>query len=184
MSKVKSVAVTQDKLLVQAFWIVTFSVVTAVAAIVGKIALPFTPIPLTLQTLFVLLAGAVLGKRNGAIAMFLYLVYGASGLPVFAGGAAGFAHLIGPTGGFLIAFPITAFLTGYLIEKKSGYFWTMLWMFVATIPVFIVGTIQLQAYGVDGNLLQAAIIPFIPGDILKVIAAATLYKGGMFFLKK
>ena len=79
--------------------------------------LPFTPIPITLQTLAVLLTGSALGSKRGGLAMILYLVEGAAGLPVFENGTGGLAHLIGVTGGYLWAFPIAAFVVGLLCER-------------------------------------------------------------------
>ena len=90
-----------------------FSLLTALAA---QIVIPIGLVPITGQTFAVLLTGALLGSRLGAFAMIAYLIEGASGLPFFAGGMAGLAHLLGPTGGYLIAFPAAAFITGAFAE--------------------------------------------------------------------
>src|ERR1043166_8789377 len=90
-----------------------FSLLTALAA---QIVIPVGSVPFTAQTFAVLLTGALLGSRLGAITMIVYLVEGASGLPFFRGGGAGIAHLMGPTGGYLIAFPAAAFITGAFAE--------------------------------------------------------------------
>ncbi|MDP3765716.1 MAG: biotin transporter BioY [Nanoarchaeota archaeon] len=84
-----------------------------------KIPLPFTPVPITLQTLVVLLSGAMLGPYYGALSMAVYIAVGAIGLPVFAGGASGIGVLLGPTGGYLFSYPIASFVTGKMLEKKS-----------------------------------------------------------------
>ena len=84
-----------------------------------KIPLPFTPVPITLQTLLVLMSGAMLGAYYGALAMIIYLVLGAIGLPVFAGGSSGFGALLGPSGGYLLSYPIAAFVIGKMLEKKK-----------------------------------------------------------------
>src|SRR6184192_3902740 len=86
-----------------------FSLLTALAA---QIVIPIGPVPITAQTFAVLLAGALLGSRLGAMAMIAYLIEGASGLPFFAGGSGGLPHLVGPAGGYLMAFPAAAFITG------------------------------------------------------------------------
>src|SRR5215468_1391129 len=86
--------------------VIGFSLLTALAA---QIVIPLGPIPITGQTFAVLLAGALLGSRLGAMAMIAYLIEGASGLPFFVGGSGGFFHLMGPTGGYLIAFPAAAY---------------------------------------------------------------------------
>ena len=84
-----------------------------------KIPLPFTPVPITLQTLMVLLSGAMLGAYYGALAMIIYLILGTIGLPVFAGGSSGVAALLGPTGGYLLSYPVAAFVIGYMLQKKK-----------------------------------------------------------------
>src|SRR3989339_1476470 len=81
-----------------------------------KIPLPFTPVPITLQTLVVLLSGAMLGSTYGTLAMILYVVVGALGLPVFAGGGSGIGALLGPTGGYLFSYFIAAFFIGKIVE--------------------------------------------------------------------
>ena len=91
--------------------ILAFALLTALGAFV-RIPLPFTPVPVTLQTFFVLAAGIYLGSRDAALSQLGYLAIGAVGLPVFAGGGAGFGHFLGVTGGYLIAFPIAAAMVG------------------------------------------------------------------------
>ncbi len=81
------------------------------------IQLPFSPVPITGQTMAVLLVGALLGSRRGALAVLAYIAEGLAGLPVFAGGAAGLARLFGPTGGYLVGFVAAAFLVGWLAER-------------------------------------------------------------------
>src|SRR5438067_8796539 len=97
--------------------IVSFSLFLALCAQVS-FHLPFTPVPITLQTLGVLLTGAALGSRRGALAMLVYLAEGAAGLPVFAGGSGGLIHLLGFTAGYLWSYPIAAFVVGLLCEKR------------------------------------------------------------------
>src|SRR3989338_9014662 len=84
-----------------------------------KIPLPFTPVPITLQTLVVLLSGAMLGAYYGSLSMIIYLILGAIGLPVFAGGASGIGVLFGPTGGYLFSYPVAAFVIGKMLENKK-----------------------------------------------------------------
>src|SRR3989449_3590207 len=95
--------------------VVAFSLLTALAA---QIVIPIGPIPITGQTFAVLLTGALLGSRLGAMTMIVYLIEGASGLPFFSGGTSGLLHLMGPTGGYLIAFPAAAFITGAFAEHE------------------------------------------------------------------
>src|SRR5260370_26679519 len=89
--------------------VIGFSLLTAASA---QVVIPMWPVPITGQTFAVLLTGALLGSRLGALAIIAYLIEGASGLPFFVGGHFGFAHLLGPSGGYLIAFPAAAFITG------------------------------------------------------------------------
>ena len=96
-----------------------FAALTAAVA-PFKIPLPFTPVPITLQTLAVLLSGAMLGPLYGAISMALYLIVGALGLPVFAGGASGIGSLLGPSGGYLLSYPLAAFVIGMLMKGKRA----------------------------------------------------------------
>ena len=84
-----------------------------------KIPLPFTPVPITLQTLMVLLSGAMLGAYFGALSMIIYLILGAIGLPVFAGGSSGIGALFGPSGGYLFSYPVAAFVIGFMLQKKT-----------------------------------------------------------------
>ena len=84
-----------------------------------KIPLPFTPVPITLQTLLVLMSGAMLGPYYGALAMIIYLILGAIGLPVFAGGSSGIGSLFGPTGGYLFSYPVAAFFIGIILKKNN-----------------------------------------------------------------
>src|SRR5260370_37441655 len=108
----RSINLLRDVLLV-----VGFSIFTGLCAQVS-FHLPITPVPVTLQTLAVLLTGAALGSRRGGLAMLVYLAEGAAGLPVFAGGSGGFIHLVGFTAGYLWAYPIAAFATGLLCERR------------------------------------------------------------------
>jgi hypothetical protein len=110
------VALPRPRLLTNAALIAGASAVTALAA-QAEIRLPWTPVPVTGQTFAVLLSGAVLGARRAFLAQALYLLEGALGLPVFAGGGAGALHLAGPTGGYLVAFPFAAAATGALAQR-------------------------------------------------------------------
>ena len=99
-----------------AAWVIAFSLVTAACAQIS-IHVPFSPVPITGQTFAVLLSGAVLGWRRGFLSQVVYLAEGAAGLPVFADGAGSALHLVGPSGGFLLCFPVAAALVGYLVEQ-------------------------------------------------------------------
>jgi biotin transport system substrate-specific component len=135
------------------------------------IPLPFFPVPVTLQTLAVLLAGAVM-KRQGVIAVALYLVLGALGLPVFHNGMAGLGVLFGPTGGFLIGFIPAVLVTGLAYEKSRRGI-RIFGLALATMLIYLFGLVWLifsTGMAVPAALV-AGMIPFLPGDAIKGAAA-------------
>lgn len=159
----------------QLVWISTFTLLTAVGA---QIEIPHQPVPYTLQTLFVLLSGALLGKRNGAISQVAYLCAGVLGLPVFSGFGFGLMRLLGPSGGYLLSFPVAAFVVGYLLEKHHGMLRAAIAMIVGLFVVFSLGTLQLNfVYYHD---LQTAFLHgfmiFSWWDALKLCAAVAIYR--------
>ncbi|MBE3557617.1 MAG: biotin transporter BioY [Ktedonobacteraceae bacterium] len=167
----KSAGLVRDGLL-----IIGFSLFLALCARVS-FHLPFTPVPISLQTLAVLLSGAALGSRRGALAMLVYLAEGIAGLPVFVGGA-GLAYLAGPTGGYLVAFPFAAFAVGWLCEQglDRRYLTSALAMLPGSVIIYALGMAWLAVL-LHGNLTRAfvlGVLPFIPGDLLKLIVAAAL----------
>jgi biotin transport system substrate-specific component len=182
-----AVAVTPRwSLLRECLVIVGFSLLIALAARIA-VTLPFTPVPITGQTLAVLLAGAVLGSRRGFVSVLLYLGWGTSGLPVFAGGAAG-AFWTTPSGGFLIGFPFAAFAVGYLTERGldrglrlavallAGN--TIIYLFgLPPLAWFIANDWTGLASVIPGSsllqkTLSAGLYPFILGDLGKLVVAA------------
>lgn len=142
------------------------------------IPLPFTPVPLTLQNFAVLLVGLALGSRRGAIALVLYLAEGAAGLPLFnPTGPGGLAQLLGPTGGYLMAYPVVAFAAGWIAERGSKSFGRGL--IAATIAeiVLFVGGVAWLALLFRGSWWQAAhfgLYPFVFAEVAKIMAAAGL----------
>jgi len=161
------------RIIAQAFWAFTFAVLVAIGA---QIEIPNQPVPFTLQTFFVLSAGALLGKRGAAMSMTLYLILGVIGLPVFSGGAFGLAKIIGPTGGYLLAFPIAAFAVGYLTKLRSEYWWMLISMFIGSFIIFSLGTLQLNFLYFHNwiNSFQAGFLIFSWWDGLKIVGAATI----------
>lgn len=160
-----------------------FAALTAAVSPI-KIPLGFTPVPITLQTLMVLLAGAMLGSNLGALAMLIYVLVGALGLPVFAGGAAGFGALFGPTGGYLFGFIAAAYVVGKLVEKSKKP------KYLQIIIAMLIGTLIIYLFGVTGGIIVTGlpltqiligwVLPFIIGDIIKLIIAASIaYKVGI-----
>jgi biotin transport system substrate-specific component len=138
------------------------------------IPLPFSPVPITAQTMTVLLLGAILGSRRGSLCVAAYLLQGALGLPVFAGGTAGLAVLGGPRAGYLLGFVAAAFTTGALAERgwdrRMGS--TLAAMLLGNAAIYAFGLPWLAAFVGPRNAIPLGLVPFIPGDLLKVGLAA------------
>jgi len=149
---------------------------SALLAISAQIKIPLYPVPVTGQTLVVLMIGMAYGSRLGAATLLAYLVEGGMGLPVFAGGAAGWATLAGPTGGYLIGFLVAAFLLGLLAERGMGRgpVSTALAMIVGTALIYVFGVTHLSGFIGFEKAVAAGLLPFLYGDALKLIVAAGL----------
>ncbi|MGB0959414.1 MAG: biotin transporter BioY [Halocynthiibacter sp.] len=161
-----------------------FAALIAVLGLVPQIALA-TGVPITAQSLGIMLAGAVLGAKRGALSVLLFLALVALGLPLLAGGRGGIGVFAGPTVGFLVGFPIAAFVTGWIVEKYQTQYVAM----DTTIAAVIGGMIVMYIPGVlgfaavlDKSILDSMKILFVylPGDLVKAIATglitAALYK--------
>ncbi len=137
--------------------------------------LPFTPVPLTLQNFAVLVVGLLLGPRLGFAALALYLGEGALGLPVFApSGPGGIAQLLGPTGGYLIAYPAVAFVAGWIFERRRSFAVAALGAVAAEIVLFASGVAWLMLWS-HRDFAHAAVFglyPFLAAEVMKVLAAA------------
>jgi len=141
------------------------------------VPLPFTPVPLTLQNFAVLLVGLALGSRRGAIALVLYLMEGSLGLPVFSSGLAGVGRLLGPTGGYLMAYPIVAFVTGFIAERGRRSFGRYAVAAALGEVLLFAGGLAWLSIWTHGSWLQAAhfgLYPFVFAEVAKVMAAAGL----------
>jgi len=158
----------------------TFTVVLAASLLIALLAhvrftLPFTPVPVTGQTLGVLLVAAALGARRGTAAVLAYLAEGALGLPVFAGGS-GMAYLFGPTGGYLLGFLAAAWVVGALAERGSERNLRTAWL------AFLAGEAVIYAFGVPwlglyvgfSRAVVLGFTPFLLGDLLKALFAGLL----------
>lgn len=167
---------TSDTSLSSLHCIVWMALLAALVAAGAFIKVPLPPIPFTLQTFFVLLAGLLLGPVGGALCLLLYLAVGVLGLPVFSGGGSGLGHLMGPTGGFLVGFVLAAGLAGMARKAPmtppdwgAGLAWGAL------------GTLTLLGCGVAwlvisldftwGKAVTAGMLPFLPGAIAKLVLA-------------
>jgi len=157
--------------------VITFALLTALGSY-AQVRVPGLLVPVTMQTLVVSLAGVLLGARLGALSQAAYLLAGALGAPVFAGGMGGFAHLMGPTGGYLLAFPLAAAVTGWLTARwvsapgRVAVARLGLGILLGTFVVFMGGAAQLALLSGDPvNAVRVGVLPFLAGDVLKVIAA-------------
>ena len=161
------------------FGIISFTLLTAIAA---QFTIPVKPVPFTLQTVMVVLAGAFLGARYGAFSQLLYLLAGCIGLPVFAGVSFGFMQLLGPTGGYLLSFPIAAYIAGYMVEKNKNYFFVSFSMLIANIFILLAGTIFLNTFYIKNlyvSLKYGAAI-FSIWTVVKLFVTVNIY----YFVKR
>jgi biotin transport system substrate-specific component len=144
-------------------------------ALAAQIAIPCTPVPMTLQVLVVLLIGAVLGSKKGAMAVLTYLAEGAIGLPVFATGKSILNG--GPTCGYLFGFVIAAYLIGFLLERgpKEKFLYTVFAMSLGTLVILLLGASWLSFYvGGFTTAIKFGVLPFLVGDCVKILVAAAL----------
>lgn len=150
----------------------------------AQVSVPMWPVPATMQTFAVLLVGATLGARLGFAAAALYILEGAMGLPFFANGAFGPAHLVGPTAGYLAAFPIAAALVGYLAQLglTRTFIGAALSMFAGTLLILSVGALALAIFFPHADAFVKGFAIFLPGGVLKTLLAASLLPVAWKFL--
>lgn len=154
----------------------------ALAAVFGAqiaVPVPLTPVPITLQTLFVILAGAVLGPRAGAASMALYVGAGALGAPVFSNGGGGLPWLLGPTGGYLLTYPASAFVVGWVAGRRGSMPRLLTALTLGVLVQYAGGLAQLAALTGQplANVLAMGALPFLFGDAVKIVTAAWLARG-------
>jgi biotin transport system substrate-specific component len=150
------------------------------AAAQVRIALPFTPVPVTGQTFAVLLIGALFGAKRGAATAMTYLALGIMGLPVFSAAPPGPAALFSPTAGYLAGFVAAAWVMGTLSERgwDRRPWSTALAMAIASCVIFACGVLWLGRFVGWTNVLQQGFLPFIPGDLVKIALATALLPAG------
>jgi biotin transport system substrate-specific component len=166
-----------NKALTASIGVAFFILATALGAYV-RIPVPGSPIPITLQTFFVILAGAVLGKRLGMYSQIGYLLAGVSGLPLFQGASSGAVCLMGPTGGYLIGFVVCAFVVGLITDSVKPHIAAMIAVFALGILIIYTPGILWLVYAYKMSLtsaIAAGALPFIPGDAAKIVIAAAIY---------
>lgn len=190
---------TAQPTLVDAIWNTNNKAMRNVAlAVVGSLALwvsakiqvPFYPVPMTMQTFMVLVIGMAFGWRLGAATILLYLAEGALGLPVFANSperGIGFAYMVGPTGGYLLGFVVSAAVVGFLGQKgwDRNVVTTLVAMTIGTAIIFGFGLLWLgSVIGWDKPILQLGMYPFLPGAAFKIVLAAAILPMAWRFLKR
>ncbi len=175
-----TIAHRSSPIALRAFGVVGFAAAVAAASQIA-IPLPFTPVPITLQPMLVILAGMMLGPVAGAASMALYLLAGAAGLPVFTPiGAPGIARLFGPTGGYLLAYPAAAYVAGLIANRPApiaqASFARRTLAAVAGIAVIYIGGIaQLSVLNVSiTRAIQLGVTPFAALDLIKALVAAAI----------
>jgi biotin transport system substrate-specific component len=158
--------------------VAVFAAVMGALGVVPPIMLTFTPVPITLQTLGVLLTGGVLGARLGAMSQTIFLLLVAAGMPLLSGGRGGLSVFVGPSVGYLISWPITAFCIGYLLSRFQNLKLQHVLMINLTVGILLIYLIGIpaQAFMMDIPVLEAVKLSliYIPGDMLKAILASIL----------
>ena len=163
------------------------SLLAALTAVGAYIHIPIGPVPIVLSTLFAVLSGLLLGSRRGLASMGLYLLVGAIGLPVFAGGKAGLAYFLGPTGGYLFGYLLAAWVAGFISEHSRG-------VWILEIVAVIAGSIAIYAAGVPwlkmvtriswSRAWMIGVIPFLIGDAVKAVVILFLVRALRPILKR
>ncbi len=150
------------------------ALMAAVLCVISPLSIPVGAVPISLATLGVMLAGALLGAQLGTLSVLIYLVLGWVGLPVFAGYSSGFTCLFGPTGGYMIGYLFLAFLTGFLYKKKTSYLVGSI--LVGELVLYLLGTIWFMFVAQTSlvSALTICVLPFIPGDIAKIVLVCLL----------
>lgn len=150
------------------------------------IPLPFTPVPITGQTLVVLLLGALLGSKKGTLAVITYLGLGFIGLPLFAAGGVGLSRLLGPTGGYLAGFVAAAYITGFLAERgwDRRIVTAGLAMLAGNIVIYLFGLPRLAGFVGWNKVLSLGLYPFVIGDITKIVTAMLILPAGWKLIRR
>ena len=171
----------------QIILVVAFSLLMALSAQL-VIPLPWTPVPITGQTFVVLLTGALLGSRLGSLAMIAYLIEGASGLPFFRAGGSGLAYLaVSPTTGYLLSYPLAAFVVGLLAERgwDRRYFSAAAAMMIGSALILLGGWAWLSLwFQTAADAFLIGVLPFLPGDAVKIALAAGALPTGWALLAR
>ena len=158
-------------------WMVLASLMAALTAVGAYLHIPLGPVPIVLTNLFVLLAGLLLGSRWGLTSMGVYLMVGAIGMPVFAGGKGGLVHFFGPTGGYLLGFALAAWVVGLISERCRGILgWEIVAVILGLISIYGVGVPWLKVVSQLSwsKTVMVGVAPFVAGDVAKASVALVI----------
>jgi biotin transport system substrate-specific component len=168
-------------------WMVLASLMAALTAVGAYIHVPIGPVPIVLSTLFVLLSGLLLGGQWGLASMGLYLLVGAIGIPVFAGGKGGFAHFFGPTGGYLFGYLLAAWVAGVISERSRGLLFLDIFAVVfGSLAIYTLGVPWLKIVTQLSwtKTFMVGMVPFLIGDAVKASVALILARAIRPVLKR
>ncbi len=160
------------------FQLALVAVMAAVICVLGplSIPIPISPVPITLTNLAIYVTVCLLGWKLGTVSYLIYLLIGIAGLPVFSSFSSGLGKLLGPTGGYLIGFLPMAILCGLVFEKTQNRFLQTAGLIVGTLVLYLLGTawLAIEAQLTFYQALGAGVIPYIPGDLVKIILAVLI----------
>ncbi|WP_243517016.1 MULTISPECIES: biotin transporter BioY [unclassified Candidatus Cardinium] len=159
-------------------YIALFAAIYAVLGALPMIVLPFNPVPITAQSLGPMLAGSILGAKRAAFASLLFIAIALTGFPIMSGGRGGIGLILGPTGGFILGFPISAYSIGFLFEKnwhRLNTTWAFIYILLGGVVIlYVIGLLWTSLlFDIPLNKAFLGAIIFIPGDIIKAAIAAT-----------
>jgi biotin transport system substrate-specific component len=160
---------------------------SALLTLSAKFQVPFYPVPMTMQTLVVLLIGIAFGFPLGAATVLLYLAEGAAGLPVFAGTpekGIGLAYMVGPTGGYLVGFALAAAIAGWIVERRRDPGALALAVVAGSLAIYAPGVLWLASFVGFDQALELGLAPFLWGDVLKAALAMALALGGAAIVRR
>jgi biotin transport system substrate-specific component len=178
MQKAIILTSTKSKTETTSYRILKIMLFASLTIIGAKIEIPTYPVPFTLQTLFVILSGAFLGKKDGFYAQSLYLMIGIIGLPVFTGPIAGIAKLYGPTGGYLLSFPLAAYIAGYFLKKGSSNLTIWVGAILSVLIIYLFGVVHLSVLYTHNfyDAIVSGLAIFSVWQIVKLTAAVFIFK--------
>lgn len=161
---------------------VAFAGLTALGA---NIVIPIEPVPITMQTLFVLLAGASIGAGWGSLSQLLYVGLGLAGLPIFAQGLTGSSVLTGPSGGYLVSFLFTPWLVGWMLRRSNSIAWQTASFVAGQLFILAIGVTHLTLFYTHdlGRSLTVGVLPFLPGDAFKIVAATSIHRSSQALVR-